>query len=56
MRYINRLFIYLLTYLLGYGFLFAFHNHYGRIFSLSEIFSVKEWSDNETGVGVVQGH
>jgi len=40
---------------LRYGFLFTFHITYGRIFSDSEIFSVKEWPDLEiTACTVVQ--
>jgi len=34
----------------SHGFLFTFHSTYGRIFSHSEIFSVKEWSDLEIWV------
>ena len=28
----------------------SFHNNYGRIFTISEIFSVKEWPNPETWV------
>ena len=35
---------------LGCGFLFAFYNNYGRVYSRCEIISVKEWRDLESQV------
>jgi len=41
---------------LGSGFLFAFDSNYGVSLTVYGIFSVKEWHDLKTGLGVVQGH